>query len=111
VRRILHHAFQARDERQAGRLDATTLAAEADRLHAQLGKVIGGATRSAPNRRLLAHLERERAALFTFLREPGVQATNWRAEHAIRPAVIARKHWGGNRTRTVPMSGRPWPVC
>jgi transposase len=27
-----------------------------------------------------------------------VQATNWRAEQAIRPAVITRKGWGGNRT-------------
>jgi transposase len=31
-------------------------------------------------------------------RIPGVQATNWRAEHAIRPAVVTRKAWGGNRT-------------
>jgi transposase len=29
-----------------------------------------------------------------------VQATNWRAEQAIRPAVVCRKTWGGNRTRT-----------
>jgi transposase len=29
---------------------------------------------------------------------PGVQATNWRAEQAIRPAVVCRKAWGGNRT-------------
>jgi transposase len=27
-----------------------------------------------------------------------VQATNWRAEQAIRPAVVTRKNWGGNRT-------------
>jgi transposase len=27
-----------------------------------------------------------------------VQATNWRAEQAIRPAVVNRKNWGGNRT-------------
>jgi hypothetical protein len=27
-----------------------------------------------------------------------VQATNWRAEHAIRPAVVRRKQWGGNAT-------------
>jgi transposase len=28
----------------------------------------------------------------------GVDATNWRAEQAIRPAVVNRKVWGGNRT-------------
>lgn len=27
-----------------------------------------------------------------------MQATNWRAEHAIRPAVVTRKTWGGNAT-------------
>jgi transposase len=32
------------------------------------------------------------------LTEPGVQATNWRAEQALRPAIVNRKSWGGNRT-------------
>ena len=36
--------------------------------------------------------------LFTFLRQPGLDATNWRAELAIRFGVILRKVWGGNRT-------------
>jgi len=27
-----------------------------------------------------------------------LEATNWRAEQAIRPMVVARKVWGGNRT-------------
>ena len=34
----------------------------------------------------------------TFLEVPGLDATNWRAEQAIRPAVVNRKVWGGNRT-------------
>jgi len=29
-----------------------------------------------------------------------VDATNWRAEQALRPAVVTRKVWGGNRTGT-----------
>jgi transposase len=36
--------------------------------------------------------------LFTYLKFPGLEATNWRGEQAIRPAVVARKVWGGNRT-------------
>ena len=40
----------------------------------------------------------EKEALFTFLTHDGVDATNWRAEQAIRPAVVNRKVWGGNRT-------------
>jgi transposase len=99
VRRILQRALALRDAHQAGSVDAATLLAHADRLDAQIDQLIAGATRYPPNRRLLAHLDRERAYLFTFLRTGGVQATNWRAEHAIRPAVISRKNWGGNRTR------------
>ncbi len=49
-------------------------------------------------RKLVKHLGNEAAALFTFLTVDGVDATNWRAEQAIRPAVVNRKVWGGNRT-------------
>jgi len=36
--------------------------------------------------------------LFTYLKCPGLEATNYRAEQAIRPAAVMRKVWGGNRT-------------
>ena len=49
-------------------------------------------------RKLVAHLANERTALLTFLANPRVDATNWRGEQAIRPAVVNRKTWGGNRT-------------
>jgi transposase len=49
-------------------------------------------------RKLVAHLATEHHALFRFLTHPGLDATNWRAEQAIRPAVVNRKVWGGNRT-------------
>ncbi len=68
-------------------------------LNERLEKLLAGHPTHAPNRRLLAHLTNERENLFTFLDTPGVQATNWRAEQAIRPAVVNRKNWGGNRTR------------
>ena len=51
------------------------------------------------NERLAKHLHKHRDQLFTFLRRPGIDATNWRAEQAIRPAVVNRKVWGGNRTQ------------
>ena len=50
------------------------------------------------NRRLVKHLTNEADALFTFLQRPDVDATNWRGEQSIRPAVVNRKVWGGNRT-------------
>jgi transposase len=98
VRRILLRALALRDAHDTGAVDAAAVLAEADRLGAQLDKLVAGATRYPPNRRLLNHLAAEREHLFTFLRVPGVQATNWRAEQAIRPAVVTRKVWGGNRT-------------
>jgi transposase len=98
VRRILENALALREAYQAGAVDAATLTAEAGRLGGKVDKLVAGATRYPPNRRLLDHLAREREHLFTFLRIPGVEATNWRAEQAIRPAVVTRKVWGGNRT-------------
>jgi transposase len=97
-RRILLHALALRDAHHAGTRDRAALTSEADRLGAQLDKLVAGATRYPPNRRLLTHLAAEREHLFTFLRLPGVPATNWRAEQAIRPAVVTRNSWGGNRT-------------
>jgi len=47
--------------------------------------------------RLRHFLLRYAASLFTFLLE-NTDATNWRAEQALRPAVVNRKVWGGNRT-------------
>jgi len=32
------------------------------------------------------------------LTDPKTDATTWRAEQALRPAVVNRKVWGGNRT-------------
>jgi transposase len=74
-----------------------------------------------PNRKLLKHLHNEREHLLTFLTVPGIAATNWRAEQAIRPAVVNRKSWGGNRTghgahvqqtlMSVIRTGRQQDVC
>lgn len=50
------------------------------------------------NRKLVKHLTNERTALLTFLDLPGVDATNWRGEQAIRPGVVNRKTSGGNRS-------------
>jgi transposase len=47
---------------------------------------------------LSGHLWRHLDEWFTFLDHPEVEPTNWEGEHAIRPAVVNRKVWGGNRT-------------
>jgi hypothetical protein len=63
-----------------------------------LDRVLLRRYRDPANRRLVNHLWRERLYLFTFLYCPGLEATNNAAERALRPLVVARKNWGGNRT-------------
>jgi transposase len=74
------------------------LAVARGRLESQLSNLIFPPKANAANERLAQHLWGHRAALFTFLRQPGLDATNWRAELAIRFGVILRKVWGGSRT-------------
>jgi transposase len=47
---------------------------------------------------LAAHILTHAMQWFWFLIDPTIDATNYRAEQAIRPAVVNRKVWGGNRT-------------
>jgi hypothetical protein len=74
------------------------LAVDRGRLENQLSDLIFPPKTNAANERLAQHLWSHRDQLFTFLRQPGLDATNWRAELAIRFGVILRKVWGGNRT-------------
>jgi transposase len=53
---------------------------------------------NAANNRLAAHLYSHGEQWFMFLLDPTIPATNYRGEQAIRPAVVNRKVWGGNRT-------------
>jgi transposase len=47
---------------------------------------------------LSEHLWRHLSEWFSFLDHPEVEPTNWEGEQALRPAVVNRKVWGGNRT-------------
>jgi transposase len=68
------------------------------RLAAHMERLLSKSFCDPANRRLAKHLRHEQPWLFTFLYCPGLEATNNAAERALRPAVIARKTWGGNRT-------------
>jgi len=98
VRRVLLAALAIRERRDAGELTGHGLAVAIGRLEARTDRLLAGRVTHPPNRRLLHHLQTERPALFTCLRHPDVEATNWQAEQAIRPAVVTRKVCGGNRT-------------
>jgi transposase len=98
ARRILKDALALGDEHEQDVIDAEEFGLKVTDLHERTDKLLAMRPRHEPNRRLLAHLATEREHMFTFLTEPGVQATNWRAEQALRPAIVNRKSWGGNRT-------------
>jgi len=92
VRDLLLEALDARDLDKAGRARAVVdIGERCDLLFEQ-------AHPHDANRRLIKHLRHERHALFTFLTIDGVDATNWRGEQGVRPAVVNRKVWGGNRS-------------
>jgi len=98
VQTILQQALQLRDRRQQRKISEHGVAVARGRLEVRMDRTLERRYRSPQNRRLANHLIRERDALFTFLSCPGLEATNWRAEQAIRPMVVTRKVWGGNRT-------------
>ncbi len=96
ARRILKDALALREERDV--INADEFALKVTELGGRTDELLAIRPTHEPNRRLLGHLQNEREHMFTFLTEPGVQATNWRAEQALRPAIVNRKSWGGNRT-------------
>ena len=55
---------------------------------------------NAINERFAGHLYRQQNHLFTFLKDQTIDATNYRAEQALRNPITNRKVWGGNRTPT-----------
>ena len=98
VHTVLQQALQVRDRHAVGTVSAHGLAVARGQLEARLATVLDQASTVPAVRRFAAHLDREWTALFSFLYDPTLDATNWRAEQALRPAVANRKVCGGNRT-------------
>jgi transposase len=98
VAELLRAGLDLRDRHVAGEISRHGLAVARGRLENQLSDLVFPAKTNAANERLAQHLWAHRDDLFTFLRQPGLDATNWRAELAIRFGVILRKVWGGSRT-------------
>ena len=92
VRELLGEALDARDGTETERHAVVVDLTERVELLAQ---------RRHPhdeNRKLVQHLHRNLGALFTFLTDPTIDATSWRAEQGIRPTTVTRKVCGGNRS-------------
>jgi transposase len=98
ISELLHHALDLRDRHDQGKLSDHGLAVCRGRLHGKLFDAIYPPKSNEANELLARHLWNHRDQLLTFLKVPGLDATNWRAELAIRFGVILRKTWGGNRT-------------
>lgn len=104
---ILGKAFALRDRFAAQDVTVHGLAVARGQLAAALDVLLWPFKTNRANERFAKHLWNHRDQLFTFLEVAGLDATNWRAEQAIRGGVILRKVWGGNRT---PRGGRAQSV-
>ena len=98
VKALLQPGLALRDRFAAEEVSAHGLKGATGRLEAALARLLDPCYRADENRRLANHLDREFPFLFAYLKCPGLEATNYRAEQAIRPAAVIRKVWGGNRT-------------
>jgi transposase len=95
---LLQQGLLLRDRYQEGAVSAHGLAVATGRLEAKLDRLLHRHFRCPENQKLAKHLRHEQPHLFTFLRCPGLHATNNFAERAIRLMAMTRKTWGGNRT-------------
>jgi transposase len=100
VKQILHAALATREAYRAGAISAHGLAVARGHYIERLGRRLARTpSRHLRLRRFQQHLIVEFDAIFSFLFDPTLDATNWRAEHALRPVVVTRKMCGGgNRT-------------
>jgi transposase len=100
VKALLQESLETRDRRDARQITIAAAKAKAAVLDQRMKQLVRPTKSNAANQRLAKHLWKHRSQLFSFLRHKGIDATNHRAEQAIRPAVVNRKVWGGNRTET-----------
>jgi transposase len=95
---LFQGALAVRDAYVAGEGDATLLEVAHERYVGDLHALTERPRANAANDALARHLWVHGEQWFQFLTDPSIPATNYRAEQALRPAVVNRKVWGGNRT-------------
>jgi transposase len=98
VAAILRRGLRVRDRWRAGKISTHGVAVARGHLFNRLNALIDRPGPARVAQKFAAHLAIEGPAAFTFLFDPTIDATNWRAEQALRPAVVTRKVSGGNRT-------------
>ena len=98
VKTLLLKGLDLRDRHEAGTVSDHGLQVATGRLESAMERLLDRTYRLPDNQRLANHLIHEFDHLFTYLKCPGLEATNYRGEQAVRPAAVIRKVWGGNRT-------------
>lgn len=98
VLNFIDRGFALRRAWRGHRLTSDELAMQGLSLSCELEELASGTFTYEPNRRLAGHILNHAMQWFWFLIDPTIDATNYRAEQAMRPAVVNRKVWGGNRT-------------
>jgi len=99
IQKLLKDALALRDRRDERGISERGLAIARGRLEKRLDRLLACRLSHEGNWRFQNHLARHDDEIFTFLYQSDIEATNWPAEQAIRPAVINRKVFGGNRTK------------
>ena len=98
IKEFLLDALALRDRRRDGSIGDRGYAIARGRLEKRLDRLLAVRPRGKACRTFRNHLQKHRDQLLTFLYEKNLEASNWPAEQAIRPAVVNRKVFGGNRT-------------
>src|SRR3954454_10790533 len=95
---LFTEAIHLRNRYKRGEVSAEQLQQARQEFDARLRDLAWPAREVPAYETLSAHLWKHLDEWFTFLSHPEVEPTNWEGEQAIRPAVVNRKVWGGNRT-------------
>jgi transposase len=95
---LFTEAIHLRNEYLRGAIPLDAVQDQRDVFDHRLLALVRRPRRVAEHATFATHLWNHFPQWFQFLFDPMVEATNWLAEQAIRPAVVNRKVWGGNRT-------------
>lgn len=95
---LFTEAIHLRNRHLKGEVSAEDLKARREEFDQKLERLAYPAREVPAYETLSQHLWNHLDEWFTFLSHPEVEPTNWEAESAVRPAVVNRKVWGGNRT-------------
>jgi transposase len=95
---LFTEAIHLRNRFKRGEVSAERLAQARKTFDGRLRRLAWPAREVPAYETLSGHLWRHLDEWFTFLSHPEIEPTNWEGEQAIRPAVVNRKVWGGDRT-------------